>query len=66
MTLISYFNIIINIFIVTGPTFSRVFKILIVFFGHDEFFVKMFFYRVTAIFTFFNHTINNIVNCIFD
>ena len=33
----------INIIIITDPTFSRVLKILIVFFSHDNFFVKMFF-----------------------
>ena len=50
MTMILYFNIIINIIIITDPTFSRVLKILIVFLSHHKFFVKMFFYLLTATF----------------
>ena len=40
MTMISYFNIIINIIIITNPKFSRVQKIFIIFFSHHKFFVK--------------------------
>ena len=65
MTKISYSNIIINIIIVTDRTFSRVLEISIVLFSHHKFFVKMLFHHVTAIFTFFDHIINKIVNCIF-
>ena len=66
MTLISYFNIIIKIIIVTDPTVSKALKIFIVLFSHPNFFVKLFFHHSTAIFTFFNYTINKIVNFIFD
>ena len=44
MTMISYFNITINIIIIANPTFSRVLKIFIIFSGHHKFFVKMFFF----------------------
>ena len=54
MTMISYFNIIINIIIITDPTFS-----------HHKFFVKMFFDHITTTFTFFNHTANKTVKSIF-
>ena len=60
-----YFNIILNIIIATDPTFRKVLKIFIIFFSHHKFFVKIFFYHVTAIFTLFDHIINKIVNCIF-
>ena len=65
MTTISYLNIIINIIAITNPTLSRVLKIFIAFFSDRKFFVKMFFHYVTAIFIFFDHTINEVVNCIF-
>ena len=65
MTMISYFNININISIITDPTFSRVLKIFIIFFSHHKFSVKMFFHHITGIFTFFNHAANKIVNSIF-
>ena len=65
MTMISYFNIIINIIIITNPKFSRLLKIFIVFSSHHNFFVKIVFHHVTVIFTFFDYTINKILNCIF-
>ena len=65
-TMIFYFNITINVIIITDPTFSRVLKIFIIFFGHRKFFVKMFFHHITAIFTFFNYTANKIVTSIFN
>ena len=63
MTIISYFNIILNIIIITNPTFSRALKIFIAFFSHRK--LKYVLYHVTAIFTFFDHTTNKIVNNIF-
>ena len=65
MTMIFYFNIIINIIIIADPTFNRVLKIFIVLCSHRKFFVKMLFHHVIAISTFFDHSINKIVNCIF-
>ena len=65
VTMISYFNIIINISIITNLTFSRVLKIYNIFFSHHKFFFKMFFHRITVIFTFLNRIINKIVNYIF-
>ena len=59
MTMISYFNIVINIIIVLYSTFSRVFKILIIFFSRHKFFVKIFRRHISAIFTFFDHTIKD-------
>ena len=44
MTKMSSFNIIIDIVIITNPTFSRVLKVFISFFSHHKFFVKMFFF----------------------
>ena len=55
----------INIIFITDPAFSWNLKIFIIFFSHHKFFVKMFFHRITTIFTFFNHTANKIVNSIF-
>ena len=57
-TMITDFNIILNIIITTDQKFSRVLKIFIVLFGHYKFFVKMFFHHITGIVTFFHHTIN--------
>ena len=67
MTMISYFNTIINVIIVTDPTFSRVIKIIIAVFSYHKFkcFVKMFFYNVTAIFTSFDPILHKIVYFIF-
>ena len=64
MTMISYFNITINISIITDLIFSRVLKIFIIFFSHHKFFVKMCFYHFTTILTFFDHNTNKTVNCI--
>ena len=66
VTMTSYYSIIVNIIIVTNPTFSRVLKLFIVFFSHHRFFVRpFFFYHFTAIFSFSDHTTNKIVNWIF-
>ena len=64
MPMISNFNVIISIIIVTDLTFSRVLKICIVFFSHQKLFVKMFLHHVTAIFTLLDQIINETVNCI--
>ena len=63
--LISYFNVLINIIVFRDATFSRALKISFVFFSHHKFCVKISFHHATKIFTFFNHIINQIVNCIF-
>ena len=65
VTLITYFNINIKIIIITDLKFNRVFKIFIIFFSHHKFFVKMFFHHITTLFTFLNHTANEIMNSIF-
>ena len=44
MTMIFYFNIAIDVIIITDPTFSRTLKILINLFSHHNFFVKIFFF----------------------
>ena len=64
MTIISYFNFVFNI-VITNPTFSRVLKILIIFFSHYKFFVKIFFHNISTTITFFNHIIIKIANSIF-
>ena len=58
ITMFSDFNIILNIIITIDEKFSRVLKLFIVLFSHYKFFVKMFFHCLTAIVTFFHHTIN--------
>ena len=63
--MISSINIIVNIIIVTDPTFSWVLKIPSIFFSYHKLFVKMFFHHITAIFTFFDYATNKIVNSIF-
>ena len=65
MTMISYFNIIINVIITLNPPFSRVLKIFIMIFSHHKFFVKMFFDHVATISNFFDHTANKIAHSIF-
>ena len=65
MTMISYLNIIINIIIIPNSRFSRYLKILIAFFSHYKFFVKMLFHHATAVFTFFDYIINKIADYIF-
>ena len=62
MTMISYFNIIniITVIVITDATFSRVPKIFIVSFSHYKLFAKTFFSQFTAIFTFFDSTINKL------
>ena len=63
MTMVSYFNIMINIIIVADPTFSTVIKIVIVFFSYHKlkhFFItslQYFSFRIFEfnIFTFFSH-----------
>ena len=57
MTMISSFNITINIIVITDPTFSRSFS-------NHKFFVKRFFHDFTTVPAFFDHTINKIVNII--
>ena len=42
--MISYFDTIINIIVITDSTFSRVLKMFIIFFSHHKFFVKMLFH----------------------
>ena len=64
MTVISYFNITINIIIITDPTFIRVLKILMIFFSHHKFFAKRFFHPITTIFTFLDRTANKILSSI--
>ena len=59
MTMISFFNIVINIIIVLYPTFSRVFKVFIIFFSRHKFFVKFFRRHISAIFTFFDHNVKD-------
>ena len=49
MTMISYFNISINISVTTNPTFRRVLKMFIVFFSRHKFFVKIFFHHFTTV-----------------
>ena len=61
MTTTSYFNITLNVSIVTNLTFSRVLKIFSVFFNH----LKMFLHHITTVFTFFNDSANKLVNSIF-
>ena len=65
MTVISYLNIMVHIFIVRDLTFSRVLKVFIVFLSHHKLFVKMPYHHVAGIFTFFDHINNKILNCIF-
>ena len=62
--MISYFNITINISIITDPSFNRFLKISIIFLSHHKFFVKMFFIHFTAVLGLFDDTINKIVNSI--
>ena len=64
MTMISYFSIIINIIIITYTTFSRVLKSSLSSLVIASSLLS-FFYHVIAIFTFFDHTANKIVNRIF-
>ena len=64
MTMISYFSIIINIIIMTFTTFSRVLKSSLSSLVITSSLLS-FFYRVIAIFTFFDRTTNKIVNRIF-
>ena len=58
ITMFSDFNIILNIIITIDQKFSGVLKLFIVLCSHYKFFVKKFFHRLTAIVTFFHHTIN--------
>ena len=62
VTMMSYFNITINISIITNLAFSRVLKIFIILFSHCKFFVKILFHHFTTVLAFFNHAINKIVN----
>ena len=55
--MISYFNIIIDINIITNPSFS-VLKILIVILSYHRFIAKVLFLHTIELFTFFDH-INN-------
>ena len=61
MTMISYFNISINISIITNPTFPKVLKIYKIFCSHYKFLVKIFFHHITTAFAVSNNTINKIV-----
>ena len=58
MTMIFYFNIAIDVIIITDPTFSRTLKILITLFSHHNFFVKIFFFNVSG-------TMINLSSCSF-
>ena len=62
MTMISFFNIVINQIIFLYPTFSRVFKVFIIFFSRHKFFVKFFRRHISAIFTFFDHTVKDVLS----
>ena len=64
MAKISYFNITLSIKIIQNPTFSRFFKIYIIFYNHHKFFVKVSFLNIGTVFTFFDRTINKIINSI--
>ena len=63
--MMSYFNITINMTIITDPAFSRVLKIFNIFFNHHTFFVKMFLSLHYNTIYFLDHTINKVVNNIF-
>ena len=65
MTIISYFNITFIINIITNLTFSRAFKIFIIFFSHHKFFVKIIFHNISITLTLFDHIINKITNSFF-
>ena len=61
MTTTSYFNITLNVSIITDLIFSKVLKIFSVFFNHH----KIFLHHITTLFTFFSDTANKLVNSIF-
>ena len=65
MTMLLYFNMIINIIVAIEPTFIRVLKILIVLFSYHKCFVKTLFQHVNQILTFSDHINYKFVNCIF-
>ena len=65
MTIISYFNITFIINIIANLTFSRAFKIFIIFFSHHKFFVKIIFHNISITLTLFDHIINKITNSFF-
>ena len=67
MTMISYFNIDINILIITNPAFnSIVLKILIILTSFHSLQVSLnFFYHTTIVLAFLNDTINKILSSIF-
>ena len=65
MIIIFYFNIRIRINITKNPTFSKVFKIFIIFCSHHKLFVKMFLHHISIVFNFFDLTTDKILNSIF-
>ena len=65
MTMITYFDIIINIIIVTNRNLVKFVKYSLPSLVITSSLLKRFSYHFTAILTFFDHTINEIVNTIF-
>ena len=64
MTMISYFNIIINKNIIPNPAFNKLLKIFVIFFIHYKFW-EMLYNHIITVFAFFNHTVNKMANSIF-